>query len=146
MASAPKKAIVTKREMWRDDTVQITCEMKEPSALGFVGGKYIIINSKRLLANGKMGKRAYSIASPDSKQGTFELAVKRIPGGVGSGFIHDLPVGGEFEFSGPWGKFVASENMSREERVLCIATDTGITAALGLLQSEQRFRIGFRKD
>src|SRR5579862_9600771 len=100
-------------------------------SLGFVGGKYIIVNSELPLPDGKICKRAYSILSSDSDQTSFTIAVRRI--GIGSNFLHGLPLGSELRFSGPWGKFVAAG--PEEESTWIFATDTGITAALGLTQA-----------
>ncbi|SRR5712692_8468857 len=105
----------------------------DETSLGFVGGKYIIINSGKVLTDGKICKRAYSILSSDSDQAGFEIAVRRI--GMGSSFLHELPLRSELHFSGPWGKFVAV-NGQEEESTWILATDTGITAALGLIQAE----------
>ena len=102
--------------------------------LGFVGGQYIIIDSGKTLPNGKAAKRAYSIASRDDVQDRIELVVKRVvddAGGIASAFLHDAPVGASFPFSGPWGKYLPTPDTG--ERTLILATDTGITAALGLL-------------
>lgn len=134
--ATPKKARVTRIEKWNPDVSRISCELLGGGELGFIGGQYVIVNSGRLLPNGKLGKRAYSIPTSDASQYRFDLIVKKIPGGVGSGFIHDLKKEDEFEFSGPWGQYKACE-LSSEEQVLCIATDTGITAALGLLRSKR---------
>jgi ferredoxin-NADP reductase len=134
MAEA-KIARVTHTEKWQHDTCHIQCEMVEPAELGFTGGQYIIVNSGQLLPNGKLGKRAYSIVSSDSNQRYFELVVKKIDQGVGSHFIHGLRPGDTFEFSGPWGKF-KPEGLTPADRILCIATDTGITASLGLLRGQ----------
>ena len=130
----PWKAKVLKTEQWNEDTVHLSCEMLEPSELGFVGGQYIIVNSGKILPNGKLGKRAYSIPSADSQQHRFDLAVKKISQGIGSNFMHDLKVGDTFEFSGPWGKY--KPGSMANEKILCVATDTGITAALGLLRGK----------
>jgi len=130
-----KQARVIQWEKWQEDVCHVLCEMIEPKELGFKGGQYIIVNSGEILPNGKLGKRAYSILSLDSEQHYFELAVKRISQGVGSGFMHELKVGDVFEFSGPWGKYQIAPG-NQEQRVLCIATDTGITAALGLSRGE----------
>jgi ferredoxin-NADP reductase len=109
-------------------------------SLGFVGGQYIIIDSGKTLPSGKAAKRAYSIASRDDVQDRIELIVKRIvddAGGFASSFLHDAPVGTSFPFSGPWGKYLPAadgvDRAEREARTLVLATDTGITAALGLL-------------
>jgi ferredoxin-NADP reductase len=99
--------------------------------LGFRGGQYIIVNTGVELEGGKLAKRAYSIISSDASQTEFQLAVRRIGHGPGSNFMHRIPVGAELPFSGPWGKFVL-ETASGSS--LLFATDTGITAALGLLR------------
>ncbi|HET6345102.1 MAG TPA: FAD-dependent oxidoreductase [Myxococcota bacterium] len=101
--------------------------------LGFIGGQYVIIDSGRLLPNGKAAKRAYSILSPDAQQERISLAALRIPGGLGSDFLNGLQVGDTFSFSGPWGKLRPPEAPSR---ALVLATDTGVTAALGLVRGE----------
>jgi ferredoxin-NADP reductase len=100
--------------------------------IGFAGGQYIIVNTGIELAGGKLAKRAYSILSSDDDQREFQIAVRRVGEGPGSNFMHRIEVGAELTFSGPWGKFV-SNGESPGPR-LVFATDTGITAALGLLQ------------
>jgi ferredoxin-NADP reductase len=113
----------------------LALEATEP--LGFVGGQYIIVDSGLTLPGGKAAKRAYSIASSDADQRRFEIAVQRIAGGPVSGYLHGVPVGATLSFSGPWGKMFPVEGASGA--ALVIATDTGISAALGLVQAA-RFR------
>jgi len=110
--------------------------MVDPLELGFIGGQYVIVNSGIRLPNGSLGKRAYSIASADTEQAHFDLIARRIPGGVGSHFIHGLKLGEVFEFSGPWGKFLPPPD-GRAGEILVIATDTGLTAALGLIRGRR---------
>lgn len=100
--------------------------------LGFSGGQYIIVNTGIELAGGKLAKRAYSILSSDDYQREFQIAVRRIGAGPGSNFMHRIEVGAELTFSGPWGKFVCNDESAGPR--LVFSTDTGITAALGLLQ------------
>jgi len=102
------------------------------SEIGFSGGQYIIVNTGIELAGGKIAKRAYSILSSDADQHEFQIAVRRIGEGPGSNFMHRMEVGAELTFSGPWGKFVSSG--AAEGPRLVFVTDTGITAALGLLR------------
>lgn len=110
-------------------------EAAEP--LGFSGGQYIIVDSGLTLPSGKAAKRAYSILSADADQRRFQLAVKRIPGGPVSGFLHGIAAGTTVAFSGPWGKLAPRDDAAGA--TLVIATDTGISAALGLIQAA-RFR------
>ena len=128
-----KQAKVISVEKWNEWTCRVACEMATPEPLRFTGGQYIIVNSGIPLPNGKMGKRAYSIPSPDSDSKGFELVVRRIPGGTGSGFIHSLVPGEAFEFSGPWGKYLPPATHENLNHILVVATDTGLTAALGLV-------------
>jgi len=100
--------------------------------IGFAGGQYIIVNTGIELPGGKLAKRAYSILSSDHDQREFQIAVRRIGEGPGSNFMHRIEVGAELTFSGPWGKFVTNGESPGPR--LVFATDTGITAALGLLQ------------
>src|SRR5579875_4184907 len=104
--------------------------------LRFTGGQYIIVNTGIELDGGKLAKRAYSIVSSDAEQTKFQLAVRRIGEGPGSNFMHRIAVGAEVSFSGPWGKFLPETTSGSK---LVFATDTGITATLGLLRG-RRFR------
>ena len=98
--------------------------------LDFVGGQYLIFNSGIALPDGKLAKRAYSILSPDANQDEITIAVKDIDG-PGSRWMHERAAGDVVPFSGPWGKWLADDATPR--RTLVLATDTGITAALGLI-------------
>ncbi|MGK4007860.1 FAD-dependent oxidoreductase [Sorangium sp. So ce1036] len=105
-------------------------ERADGAALGFAGGQYVIINTGVTLPGGKLAKRAYSLLSSDAEQRAVEIAVKRIGAGPGSNVLNDIAVGGELEWSGPWGKLRLPDGFSG--RALVVATDTGITAALGI--------------
>jgi ferredoxin-NADP reductase len=129
--ATPKSARVVRAERIGADTRLLELMPSEP--LGFIGGQYVIVDSGLVLESGKAVKRAYSILTGDREQERFQLAAKRISGGLGSGFIHELDVGADVRFSGPWGKFFP-QNGARG-RTLVLATDTGISAALGLVQS-----------
>jgi ferredoxin-NADP reductase len=107
--------------------------------LGFAGGQYVIVQTGVVTTDGKTVKRAYSISSSDASQRSFELAVRPIENGPGSKYMASLPVGADLAFSGPWGKFlIAPETAS--EPVTVLATDTGITAALGIVGSSRLAR------
>ena len=101
--------------------------------LGFTGGQYVIVDTGVTLPNGKRAKRAYSIVSSDEQQWRFGIAVKKLPAGPGSSAIHEMSVGSTLSFSGPWGKNIAEP--TAEGGTLVFATDTGITAAMGLARS-----------
>jgi ferredoxin-NADP reductase len=120
------------------DTRHLRLEMESEASLGFVGGQYIIVDSGLTLPNGKACKRAYSIISADEQQHTFELAVMRLGGGMGSNYMHALAPGARVTFSGPWGKMgppVDADTGPGDSFVL--ASDTGLTSMLGLLQGRR---------
>jgi ferredoxin-NADP reductase len=136
----PKTAVVTQTRAVGPEARWLELELAEP--LAFSGGQYIIVDSGLVRPNGKAAKRAYSPISTDGEQRRIELVVKRIPGGLSSDHMHRLRAGDEVKLSGPWGKFTAPEAALPElepsgPRVLVLATDTGITAALGLVQSRR---------
>jgi ferredoxin-NADP reductase len=79
-------------------------------------------------------RRSYSIASHPSRDhgGAFELLVKLVPGGIGSGFFERLREGDAMHFTGPLGFFVPDPR--HEGDVLFAATGAGIAAALPMLE------------
>jgi ferredoxin-NADP reductase len=135
MATARTARIVETRPASGDGARLLALEADAP--LGFIGGQYIIVDSGLTLPSGKAAKRAYSILSSDADQLRFQLAVKRIPDGPVSGFLHAQPAGATLRFSGPWGKLFPREDAAGA--TLVVASDTGISAALGLVQAA-RFR------
>jgi len=131
----PRTARVATAELLGPETRLLELDCDEP--LGFVGGQFVIVDTGQVLPSGKAVKRAYSILSADDEQRRVAIAVKRIPGGPGSSYLHDLAIGSELRFSGPWGKLQPAPGVGG--RTLVVATDTGITAALGLVRGA-RFR------
>jgi hypothetical protein len=156
-----RTARVISTEHPRTGTCIVELEPAEP--LGFCGGQYIIVDSGLTLPSGKAAKRAYSILTGDADQRRFRLAVKRIPDGMVSGFMHQLAPGATVSFSGPWGKLgperaaaprdgdpggdggASADTGDRNGAgldggpgvTLVLATDTGISAALGLIQAQR---------
>ena len=108
-------------------------ELEAAEPLGFIGGQYIIVDAGFALPTGKAAKRAYSILSSDDDQLRFQIAIKRIPDGPVSGYMHDVAIGETIKFSGPWGKMFPGDGAAGATVV--VASDTGISAALGLVQA-----------
>jgi ferredoxin-NADP reductase len=127
--ATPRFATVSAVEPFGADTRLLTLKLPEP--LGFFGGQYIIVDTGLYAASGKAVKRAYSLLSADTDQQRIILASKRLPGGPGSSYMHGLVPGDTVKFSGPWGKMRPAEG--RVGPTLVLATDTGVTAALGLV-------------
>lgn len=106
--------------------------------LGWTGGQYVIVNTGVPIGEGKVAKRAYSLLSSDEEQRSFTIAVRRIGTGPGSNAMLAMKPGDTLQFTGPWGKFLPSRALDAagDGPVVVIATDTGITVALGLLRSQ----------
>jgi len=132
MAQERKAALAWARNIGSDTRLlQFTTEYDE---LAFAGGQYVIVHAGMPEGGGKATKRAYSILTSDRERRSFQIAVRKIAQGGGSNFMHALPEGATLSFSGPWGKYRIDG--SPGQRALILATDTGITAALGLVQSQ----------
>lgn len=132
-----KTARLVAREALTADTALLRFAADEPFA--FVGGQYIIVSTGIPLgdpAEGKTVKRAYSVLSSDRDDRTFEVALRRIGEGPGSNYMLGLEVGAVLQFSGPWGKYLPATEPTTEPAATVIATDTGITVALGLLRGQ----------
>lgn len=132
--ATPKHAHIRGRQELGPDTIRLDLEMRDEE-LGYIGGQYVIVDSQRILPNGKAAKRAYSIITPDKEQRSFSLVVKKIGEGLCSNYLHEVAIGDEVRFSGPWGKLHAA-GQTLSGKVLVVATDTGISSALGLLSSQ----------
>ncbi|MET0596092.1 MAG: FAD-dependent oxidoreductase [Polyangiaceae bacterium] len=132
--AAPKFARLVAAETVGPRARRLEFEMISPP-MNYVGGQFVIIDTGMALASGRLAKRAYTISSADGDPSRFELVACRIDQGVCSGYLHQIEIGTELSFTGPWGKFTPAH--ARDEGpTWVVATDTGITAALGLLRSE----------
>ena len=91
----------------------------------FSAGAYISVDVK---IDGCTYSRPYSIASSPLESSEFyEIAVKRVPGGVVSAYIHEKwTVGTSVTASGPCGEFTY-EPLRDAETVVCAAGGVGIT-------------------
>lgn len=127
--------IVESKEL-NSNTRLLTLEMGGSEELNFIGGQYIIVNTNIPLPGNKIAKRAYSVLSSDNDQSHFNIAVRKVGEGPGSNYMHHTQVGSELYFSGPWGQFSLDES-AHKNSAMVIATDTGITAALGLVQGKR---------
>jgi ferredoxin-NADP reductase len=135
----PRKAVVRGVRSLSAAARAIELEVIDAEPPVWRGGQYIIVDGGFMLPNGKACKRAYSPVNDDRDPARLELWVMRIADGPGSGFLHGVEPGREIAFSGPWGKLypgaVVSDAAPGEgARTLILATDTGITAALGLVR------------
>jgi NAD(P)H-flavin reductase len=133
-----KTATIKQIEKLTSETKVFYLECSEP--LNFTGGNWILVRSNILKENPKdendVYKRSYSICSSDRNQKEFTLIIKIINQHRVSGYLHSLKVGDAIQFSGPYGKEFRWFESDPTGKYLFIATHTGITAILGILNSE----------
>ncbi|TGJ99472.1 FAD-dependent oxidoreductase [Leptospira semungkisensis] len=139
----PKKLCLLKKENFGPSSDLFTLAKSDQSPFEFVGGQYVILNVGMDMVENKPIKRAYSILSSDMHTDSFQICVKRLANGKASQILKDLEEGSEIDYSGPWGRFAGNPEWPSEGTTLLFATDTGITALLGLLQSK---KFAARKD
>ena len=96
---------------------------------GFVPGQYIGL---RLVVNGQEIRRNYSLSAAANGV-DYRISVKREPGGVASGFLHDqVQEGDVLDIFPPAGDFVLAEG---DKPLVLISGGVGITPTLAMLDA-----------
>ncbi len=135
MAQNPKLLRVVAASALAPSTRCLDLECIEGEPFSAVGGKYIIVHTGLVIGE-RAVKRAYSLMPVPERPGVARIAVK-LWHGAGSRALHDVALGATLGFSGPWGKLIGEGGLAA--RTLLVATDTGITSALGVVE-------GFARD
>jgi phenol/toluene 2-monooxygenase (NADH) P5/A5 len=95
--------------------------------IDFEAGQYVMVKLP-----GVAGTRAFSIGNAPSDAKHVELQVRRVPGGVGTGYIHEkLRLGERIRFSGPYGRFVVRK--SRGGPLIFLAGGTGVCSPRAMI-------------
>jgi len=129
------KGKVAEHILLNDKYQYIDIELVEPYLMEFLAGQYVSID----VGGGE--RRSYSIASAPSMNHAIELCVDIIPGGKGSSYLKNLKPGDEVSFLGPLGRFVLRQAQDKEQKLLFVATGSGIaplrSMILDLLERRQ---------
>jgi phenol hydroxylase P5 protein len=99
-------------------------ELDEP--IRFQAGQYI-----NLHIPGDEAPRAFSIASAPAQKGEIELNIRHVPGGKGTGWIHQqLQAGERVQLSGPYGRFFVRASAHEKEGLgyLFLAGGSGLSS------------------
>jgi len=81
-------------------------------------------------------RRAYSLANPAREGEPLRITVKRVPDGIGSGWVHDqLEVGARIHALGPSGSFHWSASETAPQTLVMFAGGSGITPIMSILQT-----------
>jgi Na+-transporting NADH:ubiquinone oxidoreductase subunit F len=123
---------VAKKTMLTYDILGLRIECINPQNIDFKAGQYVQLKSATY--NGKNAVlRDFSIASPPSQNSSIELMIRRIPNGIFTPWAFDiLKEGDSISFSGPYGKFGASDSNTP---MLCIAGGSGMAPLWSVLQN-----------
>jgi ring-1,2-phenylacetyl-CoA epoxidase subunit PaaE len=119
-------------ERLTDDSVTITfavpAELSDDYA--FAAGQHLTV---RATIDGTEVRRNYSICAP-ATSGRLRVAVKRLDGGVFSGFATgSLAVGDEMDVMTPTGRFVPRLEPGQAKHYCAIAAGSGITPVLSIV-------------
>jgi NAD(P)H-flavin reductase len=106
---------------------------------GFKAGQFVSVMVPPTVQNPYTIKRCYSLASSPlelKKMGYYELCVRYVPGGAGSGFISTLRNGDTFQLMAPYGHFLYK--VPDHGRAVCfICTSTGIAPFRSIIFSKE---------
>lgn len=110
----------------------------EPSrAFSFEPGQFISVVVPVLDSRGRPLRRAYSLASPQelAKKKGYDLMIKLVEGGPGSGYMKSLRAGDELRLFAPYGDFVYRPNPGRA--VCFVSTGTGLAPFCAIVRSRE---------
>ncbi len=99
----------------------------------FQAGQYMIFHIPQ--PDGHAARRLYSIASPPSQTESLDFIIERLPDGIGSTYIYNLPLGQETTLQGPAGLFTLKPS---ERTPLFLATGTGIAPIYSIIAESLR--------
>lgn len=116
-----------------DRVRELVFERVDGRPLAFEPGQWVSARLPVLVGDEPTIKRSYSIASPPTGTGRFELALTRVQGGPGSTWLCDLEPGSVVPFVGPYGVFTRGAH--DRSPALLVATGTGVTPMRSMLQA-----------
>jgi len=117
-----------------DDALTITFDVPEGlhEAYRFRAGQHVAVTSE---VAGDEVRRNYSICTPQSS-GTLRVAVKRLPDGVFSGYVHSaLKIGDTLDVLTPSGRFSPELDPANTKHYAAIAAGSGIAPTISILSS-----------
>ena len=99
----------------------------EDEGIAFQAGQYVNVEIP-----GESMPRAFSLAGTPGSAKRIELNVRRVPGGKGTGYLHDrLGPGQRLKFSGPFGRFFVRK--SDPQPIIFIAGGSGLSSPKSML-------------
>ena len=129
MPALTYRATVERIEILAYNVRGFRLKLFEPSRLEFKAGQFIILNVPK---DGKVVKRAYSIASPPHEPNAVDLCIQHVEGGIASSYFWQLKEGDAVSVSGPHGNFLLKEPLDYEP--VFLATGTGVAPLRAMIK------------
>jgi ferredoxin-NADP reductase len=129
--SVPRRATVVEGHLVAPGVRRVRLAVQDEAALGHRAGQYVLLHCPD--GSGSVVKRAFSIASPPRTDASFDLCVRRVPGGPASEYVHAVAPGAEVAFTGPWGKFVVEDETPD---LVLVATGSAISCTAAIVEDE----------
>lgn len=107
-----------------------------PEDFRFEAGQYVQVRIPAPESPRGFEFRAYSVASDPGIPGRLELAVRLVPGGLGSPWLHGRRPNDELQLTGPYGEWRLSPDPMRE--LLLVGGGVGVTPLRSILYAASR--------
>ena len=105
------------------DLSEFRFECAEP--VQFASGQYALVQME-----GIAGPRAYSMSNVGGNTTTLDVQVRRVPNGVGSNALFDLPLGSAVEIDGAYGMAYLRQDAPRD--MLCVGGGSGLAPMVSI--------------
>ncbi|MEO1451927.1 MAG: 1,2-phenylacetyl-CoA epoxidase subunit PaaE, partial [Bacteroidota bacterium] len=113
-------------------SVSFEVSVEDAEAFAFLPGQYLTLRTE---IEGEDVRRSYSLCTAPS-EGDLRVAVKHIPGGLFSGFVHeDLKVGDTLDVMPPMGRFTPKLDATQRRNYVGIAAGSGITPIMSIMKT-----------
>ena len=113
-----------------NDTREYDLRFDPGDAADFIAGQFAVVLCPK---DGKLIRRAYSIASPPEEKEHLDLLIKRVEGGVVTNWFWSLKEGDRFRVHAPFGKFVLPPAIDFDP--IFVAVGTGVAPFRSMIRS-----------
>lgn len=140
MKTEPRYCDVTLKTVtdFGNETRQFDLAFAPGLAMDFIAGQFVVVLCPK---EGKIIRRAYSIASAPEERHHLELIIKRVEGGAVTAWFWGLKAGDALRVHGPFGKFILPEPVDFDP--VFVATGTGIAPFRSMIR--HLLAAGFRR-
>lgn len=107
-------------------------EFVKNEAFSYIPGQFIRLHFRN--ANGEEVRRSYSLANQHSPTKSIEFAASYVEQGFASELLFNMEIGSTLMMSGPVGKLVLNQETENFKRHVFVATGTGVTPFLSMLE------------